>query len=129
MTFIALLLWRFGRVWDPDAPAIVVVGGILLLLPTGRLVSSVQDAINGFPVTAAGRFLSTHADLRRARGRHRRRLRGGDMTGMEPIDVTKHSRRRIRLWVLVILIAIAVVAIGITEQTSWGCCSRRRPWA
>ncbi len=78
VTFIALLLWRFGGlVGIQIAPEIVVVGGILLLLPTGRLVSSVQDAINGFPVTAAGRFLSTHADLRRARRRHRRRLRGG----------------------------------------------------
>ena len=56
VTLTALLLWRFGLT---NAPAIVVVGGILLLLPTGRLVSSVQDAINGFPVTAAGRFLST----------------------------------------------------------------------
>ncbi|HEX7202768.1 MAG TPA: threonine/serine exporter family protein, partial [Arthrobacter sp.] len=60
VTIIALLLWRFGSpVGIQLAPAIVVVGGILLLLPTGRLVSSVQDAINGFPVTAAGRFLST----------------------------------------------------------------------
>ena len=60
VTFIALLLWRFGGlVGIQIPPAIVVVGGILLLLPTGRLVSSVQDAINGFPVTAAGRFLST----------------------------------------------------------------------
>uniref|UniRef100_UPI00112510AD threonine/serine ThrE exporter family protein n=1 Tax=Arthrobacter globiformis TaxID=1665 RepID=UPI00112510AD len=50
VTVIALLLWRFGSPLGIRlAPAIVVVGGILLLLPTGRLVSSVQDAINGFP--------------------------------------------------------------------------------
>ena len=56
VTFIALMLrWAGVEI----APSIVVAGGILLLLPTGRLVSSVQDAINGFPVTAAGRFLST----------------------------------------------------------------------
>ena len=30
-----------------------------LFLPTPRLVGAVQDAINGFPVTAAGRFVST----------------------------------------------------------------------
>ncbi|MFP3570632.1 threonine/serine exporter family protein, partial [Paraburkholderia sp. SIMBA_030] len=56
VTFIALML-RWAGV--DIAPSIVVAGGILLLLPTGRLVSAVQDAINGFPVTAAGRFLST----------------------------------------------------------------------
>ena len=30
-----------------------------MFLPTSRLVGAVQDAINGFPVTAAGRFVST----------------------------------------------------------------------
>ncbi|MFW0120664.1 threonine/serine exporter family protein [Rothia sp. CCM 9419] len=37
----------------------IVAAGLIMLLPTFRLVSAVQDAINGFPVTAAGRFVST----------------------------------------------------------------------
>jgi uncharacterized membrane protein YjjP (DUF1212 family) len=41
------------------SPARVIAGGIILLLPTTRMVSTMQDAINGFPVTAAGRLLST----------------------------------------------------------------------
>ena len=94
-------------------------GGILLLLPTGRLVSSVQDAINGFPVTAAGRFLSTMLTFGALVAGIAVALRGGDMTGMEPIDVTETFPPAYALWVLVILVAIAVVAIGITEQTSW----------
>ena len=32
---------------------------MIMFLPTPRLVGAVQDAINGFPVTAAGRFVST----------------------------------------------------------------------
>jgi uncharacterized membrane protein YjjP (DUF1212 family) len=120
VTFIALLLWRFGTpVGIQIAPEIVVVGGILLLLPTGRLVSSVQDAINGFPVTAAGRFLSTMLTF----GALVTGIAVGfvvvDKTGMEPINVTKTFPPAYPWWALIIMVAIAVVAIGITEQTDW----------
>ncbi|BCW69753.1 threonine/serine exporter family protein [Arthrobacter sp. NicSoilB8] len=120
VTIIALLLWRFGSPLGVQiAPAIVVVGGILLLLPTGRLVSSVQDAINGFPVTAAGRFLSTMLTFGALVAGIAVGFVVGDMTGMEPIDVTETFPPKYDLWVLVILIAIAVLMIGITEQTGW----------
>lgn len=120
VTFIALLLWRFGPlVGIQIAPAIVVVGGILLLLPTGRLVSSVQDAINGFPVTAAGRFLSTMLTFGALVAGIAVGFVVGDMTGMEQIDVTETFPPAYDLWVVVILIAIAVLMIGITEQTGW----------
>ncbi|WP_018775781.1 threonine/serine ThrE exporter family protein [Arthrobacter sp. 131MFCol6.1] len=120
VTIIALLLWRFGTPLGVQiAPEIVVVGGILLLLPTGRLVSSVQDAINGFPVTAAGRFLSTMLTFGALVAGIAVGFVVGDMTGMDPIDVTKTFPPKYDLWVIVILIAIAVLMIGITEQTSW----------
>ena len=120
VTIVALLLWRFGTPLGVQiAPEIVVVGGILLLLPTGRLVSSVQDAINGFPVTAAGRFLSTMLTFGALVAGIAVGFVVGDMTGMDPIDVTKTFPPKYDLWVLIILIAIAVLMIGITEQTSW----------
>ena len=120
VTFIALLVSRFGGpVGIQIAPEIVVVGGILLLLPTGRLVSSVQDAINGFPVTAAGRFLSTILTF----GALVTGIAVGFVvvakTGMEPIDVTKTFPPAYPWWAIGVFVAIAVVAIGITEQTSW----------
>ena len=119
VTLIALLLWRFGSpVGIQIAPAIVVVGGILLLLPTGRLVSSVQDAINGFPVTAAGRFLSTMLTFGALVSGIAVGFVVGAMTGMQSIDVTETFPAKYPLWVLVPLVAIAVVAIGVTEQTS-----------
>jgi uncharacterized membrane protein YjjP (DUF1212 family) len=119
VTIIALLLWRFGSPLGVQiAPEIVVVGGILLLLPTGRLVSSVQDAINGFPVTAAGRFLSTMLTFGALVAGIAVGFVVGSMAGMEPIDVTKTFPPKYALWVIVILIAIAVLMIGITEQTS-----------
>ncbi|WP_309106588.1 threonine/serine exporter family protein [Arthrobacter sp.] len=116
VTFIALLLWQIGV---PIEPAIVVVGGILLLLPTGRLVSSVQDAINGFPVTAAGRFLSTVLTFGALVAGIAVALVVGAVAGMEKIDVTKTFPPAYDWWALIILIAVAVLAIGITEQTAW----------
>lgn len=119
VTLIALLLWRFGgRAGIQIPPAIVVVGGILLLLPTGRLVSSVQDAINGFPVTAAGRFLSTMLTFGALVAGIAVGFVVGAMTGMKAIDVTETFPAEYPLWVLVPLVAVAVVAIGVTEQTS-----------
>lgn len=116
VTFVALLLWQFGV---PIEPAIVVVGGILLLLPTGRLVSSVQDAINGFPVTAAGRFLSTVLTFGALVAGIAVALIVGTVTGMEEIEVTETFPPAYDWWALIILTAVAVLAIGITEQTAW----------
>ena len=116
VTFMALLLWQLGLT---SAPAIVVVGGILLLLPTGRLLSSVQDAINGFPVTAAGRFLSTVLIFGALVAGIAVAFVVGSRTGMEEIDVTETFSPAYDLWVLVIFTAVAVMAIAVTEQTSW----------
>ena len=116
VTFMALLLWQLGLT---SAPAIVVVGGILLLLPTGRLLSSVQDAINGFPVTAAGRFLSTVLIFGALVAGIAVAFVVGSRTGMPEIDVTETFSPAYDLWVLVIFTALAVMAIAVTEQTSW----------
>jgi uncharacterized membrane protein YjjP (DUF1212 family) len=118
VTVIALLMWRFGSpVGIRLAPAIVVVGGILLLLPTGRLVSSVQDAINGFPVTAAGRFLSTLLTFGAVVAGIAVAFVVGDRIGMEPISVTETFPPAYPLWVQVILVPSRLSRSAITEQT------------
>ncbi len=114
VTFIALMLHWAGA---DLPPSIVVAGGILLLLPTGRLVSSVQDAINGFPVTAAGRFLSTILTFGAIVAGIAVAVVVGDLIGSVAIDVTQTFPEAYPLWGQAILIAIGVIAIGITEQT------------
>ncbi|MEV8149654.1 threonine/serine exporter family protein [Arthrobacter sp. NPDC080073] len=114
VTFIALMLHWAGA---DIPPSIVVAGGILLLLPTGRLVSSVQDAINGFPVTAAGRFLSTILTFGAIVAGIAVAVVVGDLIGSVAIDVTQTFPEAYPLWGQAMLIAIGVIAIGITEQT------------
>ncbi|WP_426302275.1 threonine/serine ThrE exporter family protein [Arthrobacter sp. R-11] len=114
VTFIAVMLRLAGA---DIAPSIVVAGGILLLLPTGRLVSSVQDAINGFPVTAAGRFLSTTLTFGAIVAGIAIALVLGDRLGSQAIDVTQTFPDAYPLWAQALLIGVAVLAIGVTEQT------------
>ena len=66
MTFLAIWLGGEGsilsvlqRQGEAISAPLVVAAGMIMFLPTPRLVGAVQDAINGFPVTAAGRFVST----------------------------------------------------------------------
>ncbi|GGH61628.1 threonine/serine exporter family protein [Rothia aerolata] len=37
----------------------VVAAGLMMLLPTARLVSASQDALTGYPLTSAGKFVTT----------------------------------------------------------------------
>ncbi|WP_427016466.1 threonine/serine exporter family protein [Pseudarthrobacter sp. P1] len=102
----------------PLTPALVVAGGILLLLPTGRLVSAVQDAINGFPVTAAGRFLSAFLTFGAIVSGIAVALVCGAVFGTERLDVAEPLTGSLPLAALLPLVAVATVAICIAEQTS-----------
>lgn len=63
VTVLALLVsspdgWLYGHGFIVSAPHIVAAG-LMMLLPTFRLVSAVQDALHGYPLTAAGKFVIT----------------------------------------------------------------------
>lgn len=56
ITIMALLFSRFGLDMSPPQ---VIAAGLIMLMPTTRFMSTMHDAISGFPVTAAGRAIST----------------------------------------------------------------------
>ncbi|WP_081746773.1 threonine/serine exporter family protein, partial [Arthrobacter sp. H5] len=114
VTLTAMLFWWL-RV--PIEPALVVVGGILLLLPTGRLVSATQDAINGFPVTAAGRFLSAFLVFAGIVSGIAVALVIGAMIGVPELDVTTSDGSLYPVPVVVLLVFVAVAMICVAEQT------------
>ncbi|MDQ4504607.1 threonine/serine exporter family protein [Sinomonas sp. ASV322] len=102
----------------PIAPAIVVVGGILPLLPTQRLVSATQDAINGFPVTAAGRYLSAFLTFAALVAGIAVAFLAGELLGVARIDVTQTYPAAYPYWAQVLLIGFSIAAIAVTEQTA-----------
>ncbi|THJ66678.1 threonine/serine exporter family protein [Arthrobacter echini] len=115
VTFIAMFVWWLDA---PVAPALVVVGGILLLLPTGRLVSATQDAINGFPVTAAGRYLSAGLVFAALVAGIAVALIAGTALGVPELDVLESSGSQYPWPVVCILVFVAVAMICIAEQTA-----------
>lgn len=56
ITVMALVGPRFGVEMSPPQ---VIAAGLIMLMPTTRFMSTMHDAISGFPVTAAGRAIST----------------------------------------------------------------------
>ncbi|MCC9066795.1 threonine/serine exporter family protein [Arthrobacter cryoconiti] len=115
VTAVAVLCFMFHA---PLSPSVVVAGGILLMLPSGRLVSAVQDAINGFPVTAAGRFLSAFLTFGAIVAGIAVALVTSALFGASRLDVAEPIVGSWPLYVVVPLVAVATVAICIAEQTS-----------
>ncbi len=114
VTLIAMLFWWLQV---PISPALVVVGGILLLLPTGRLVSATQDAINGFPVTAAGRFLSAILVFAALVAGIAVALMAGAALGIPELEVLESSGSQYPWPVVALLTFVAVAMICVAEQT------------
>jgi len=102
----------------PLDPALVVSGGILLLLPSGRFVSALQDAINGFPVTAVGRLFSASLTYGAILSGIAAALVISDAFGGEEVDVHQIVTTEYPAWLLVLLVAVAIVAGAVTEQSA-----------
>ncbi|MGO2542576.1 threonine/serine ThrE exporter family protein [Specibacter sp. AOP5-B1-6] len=102
----------------PLSPSVVVAGGILLMLPSGRLVSAMQDAINGFPVTAAGRFLSAFLTFGAIVAGIAVAIVSSAVFGADRLNVAETLQASLPLYWLVVLVAVATIAICIAEQTS-----------
>ncbi|MGO2068262.1 threonine/serine ThrE exporter family protein [Glutamicibacter arilaitensis] len=115
VTAIALLGHQFHAPLDP---ALVVSGGILLLLPSGRFVSALQDAINGFPVTAVGRLFSASLIYGAILCGIATALVISDLLGGEKVDVHKIVQTEYPTWLLVVLVGVAIVAGAVTEQSA-----------
>ncbi|GAB3556913.1 threonine/serine exporter family protein [Spelaeicoccus albus] len=83
-TTVAMALARLGV---PLGPQFVVSAGIMLLLPTITFVSTVQDAISGFPITAAGRLVNVFVVLAAIVAGVGVGLAIGQAIGLKEIDV------------------------------------------
>lgn len=114
-TMVAMVLWAVNA---PISPAVVVAGGIMLLLPSSRFVSAVQDAINGFPVTAAGRFFSSLLIYGAIIAGITAALVAGSLLGMRRLDVANIDQVAYPKVFLGFLVMVAVFCVAIFEQTA-----------
>lgn len=115
VTMVALLCYM---VEVPLKPSVVVAGGILILLPSGRMVSAVQDAINGFPVTASGRFLSAFLSFGAIVAGIALALVVSALFGADRLNVAEPITGSLPLALVLALVVVATVAMCIAEQTA-----------
>ncbi|WP_010524485.1 threonine/serine exporter ThrE family protein [Nesterenkonia sp. F] len=115
-TSIAMGAFGLGA---PVAPSIVVSGGLMILLPSARIVSAIQDAINGFPLTAAGRLVSAMIAFAGMTAGIMAAVVVADLLGAPEIDVAVPMHRLYHPAVLVALVFCAAVAAAVVEQTRW----------
>lgn len=94
----------------------IVAAGLIMLVPTFKLVSSVQDAINGFPLTAAGRFVSTGMSFLGLVVGLATGVTALSFVGAQPLDVSQSAFVFPSPLVNTISMTIGTIAIGITTQ-------------
>lgn len=116
ITLTAIAIYSTGL---PVVTGFIVAGGIILLLPTGRVISATQDAINGFPVTAAGRFSSAFLVLSGLVSGIALAVVTGALLGIGRIDVTQEGIA-IPPLLLGALLVVATSALAVAEQTRPG---------
>lgn len=95
----------------------IVAAGLIMLLPTFKLVSAVQDAINGFPLTAAGRFVSTAMSFLGLVVGLASGVTALSFMGSMPLDVSQSRFDTPSVAVNLIFMTIASLAIAVTTQT------------
>ncbi|RLZ03746.1 hypothetical protein CWC38_04100 [Kocuria tytonicola] len=114
VTLIAIVVSALGVELSPPK---VIAGGLIMLLPTTRMVSTMQDAINGFPVTAAGRLLSTAmAFLGIVAGIALGVSTTVNLAGAPPIDVSQSSFTPTGVLTNIVFMLISTALIAVTMQ-------------
>lgn len=101
-------------------PSLVIAGGIMILLPSSRFVAAVQDAINGFPLTAAGRLLSALLVYMGLMGGIMIGVIGSEIAGLPNLDLAAApTGSDLPALVLLVLVACAAMSDSIVEQATW----------
>lgn len=115
-TFIAMGAFMLDA---PITPSMVVAGGLMILLPSARVVSAIQDAINGFPITSAGRLVSAMIAFAGMTAGIMAGVVLADLLGAPHIEVAVGLTRIYHPTVLVALVFVAAMAAAVVEQARW----------
>ncbi|WP_191089880.1 threonine/serine exporter family protein [Nesterenkonia ebinurensis] len=112
----AFAMMAFGM--DTDiTPSMVTAGGLMILLPSVRIVGAIQDAINGFPITAAGRLVSVTIAFAGMTAGIMAAVVGAEMLGVVQTELAQGLTRIYPAPALIALVFFACCAAAIVEQT------------
>lgn len=112
-------LIAFGLYWSEvfRDPALMIAAALITLVPSLRIVSAVQDGINGFPVTSAGRMVSSALVYVGLVAGITVGIVAFSMLGAPEIDITAMPSRQYPYWLITVIVAIAAMAMSMAEQT------------
>ena len=111
----------FGLYWSEifRDPALMITSSLMLLVPSLRIVSAVQDGINGFPITSAGRIVSSVLTYVGVVAGIVLGIVVFAKLGAPAIDVTAMPDHQYPHWLVAILVGIAAMGASIADQTRW----------
>ncbi|NLS09923.1 threonine/serine exporter family protein [Nesterenkonia sp. MY13] len=116
--FVASAVAMTAFAMDADVtPSMVVAGGLMILLPSVRIVGALQDAINGFPLTSAGRIVSSMMAFAGMTAGIMAAVIGADLLGITQEELAQGLDRIYPPLVLIALVFVACSAAAIVEQT------------
>jgi len=98
-------------------PALMVAANLILLVPSMRIVSAVQDGINEFPVTSAGRLVSSLLTYVGVVAGIALGVVAMSLLGAPEINITEMDTIEYDHWVLMIVVAVAAMGMSIASQT------------
>lgn len=118
--FVAVAL-AYGLYWTEifRDPALMIAASLILLVPSLRIVSAVQDGINGFPVTSAGRIVASFLIYVGLVAGIALGIVAVAMLGAPGIDITQMNTIVYDHWVLVLVVAVAAGGMAIASQTRY----------
>ncbi|GAA4833267.1 threonine/serine ThrE exporter family protein [Garicola koreensis] len=115
-TLVALCALTLGA---DITPSMVVAGGLMILLPSVRIVSALQDAINAFPITAAGRLVSSLVAFAGMTAGIMVAVVLADRVGAPQVEVAEGITRIYHPVVLVCLVFLTAVTAAVVQQAPY----------
>ncbi|MVT26787.1 threonine/serine exporter family protein, partial [Nesterenkonia alkaliphila] len=100
-------------------PSMVVAGGLMILLPSVRIVSAIQDTINAFPITAAGRLVSSLVAFAGMTAGIMVAVVLGHQAGAPQVEVAEGITRIYPAAVLMILVFLTAISAAVVQQAPY----------
>ncbi|WP_022872544.1 threonine/serine ThrE exporter family protein [Nesterenkonia alba] len=100
-------------------PSMVVAGGLMILLPSVRIVSALQDVINAFPITAAGRLVSSLVAFAGMTAGIMVAVVLAEAVGAPQVEIAEGITRLYSAPTLALLVFCSAVSAAVVEQVPW----------
>lgn len=100
------------------SPPRMIAAGLIMLMPTTRFMSTMHDAISGFPVTAAGRLVSTGMAFAGIVAGIYAGIVVAGLFGLTALDPSRSHFEPPGVLMNIVFMSVAAVFIAITLQAS-----------